>query len=182
MAQLVNYQIVPQVASLVRELPAPYLYWACVTDYLWVPGALVNPVAGPQGTPPVITQVHACICYKVITFAAIRLGAKPQIPSPNTQGDETLVGKAIRGTTLGRLLDGSPVVAVGGCYVYIMTQAPNDNDPLFMGQGPYDTTIGDANATLLPSDFSQNIINPVPTIQGAASGPVPPEAELFRQP
>jgi hypothetical protein len=160
----------PDVPNPAAVAQAPYTEYAITPQLVWNYGLVAQPVAGPPGTPCKVVRLHAPFCTKVVTWVARRVGAKPVCPSPDTgSADEVLIGKSISPPAPGTLVDGSQVWTVQGTYWYALQVPPSETDPLMAGATPADGGGPTANV-LYPSDFSRNLIAPVPGV----SGSVPP--------
>src|SRR4051812_30135151 len=48
--------------------------------YVWSPGVMQMPVAGPDGTPARVVKKHAMVCKKIVDWTAERFNTWPVLP------------------------------------------------------------------------------------------------------
>jgi len=157
----------PEPPSPVLYQQYPYLAYDIKTFIEEDMGYLQQAVAGPAGLPSQIARVHGGKGIKVITFFALRLGAKPVIPSFNTSSsNEVLMGRAQASSAPGWLLDGSPACWASAVYVYALRKMPTEEDNITLGAQPFTTQAANDNQ-IQPSDYDGNLISPSTLPNGA---------------
>ncbi len=157
----------------------PYDEFAIVTDYFSEQGLIMCPVMGPPGTPVEIMRVHSGYSTKRVDWKASRLGAKPDLPAPETgTSNETLVCQHIRPQAPGVDANGMNYHSVSGTYEYFVTEGYSSEDPLVCGTTPFSDTPGLEN-TIDPDDFSQLLVGvgKIPTDSEAERDPDPESPE-----
>jgi hypothetical protein len=151
----------PAPPSPARVGRVPLALWVCAVSYVIDPGLRQIPVAGPPGTPCQIVRKHGGKGRKTIQWFAVGWGAKPPLPSSNTQQpNEVLADWEVGKPAEGKWLDGQDVVGVFGRYEYFLQQAPTPNDTLSFCTAPWASSPSVSVYSLSPADFSSLFVGP----------------------
>jgi hypothetical protein len=83
---------------------------------------MVLPVAGPDGTPPVIIKTHAKLAFKSVSWSAMKSGRPPRIPCPEpADGNEVLLSSVLSPATPKLQTNGlSHIWSIAGTYTYVL--------------------------------------------------------------
>lgn len=99
-----------------------YRYNECASSYMRDRGLLVIPIAGPEGTPPLIIKVHSSYGFRTEKFDIAKNNTQPVIPSPQ---DTTTTGDILLTADLNlmqpRIRDqqNNLEYAISGFYTYV---------------------------------------------------------------
>lgn len=106
-------------------------------------GLMVIPVAGPDGTPPVVAKTHAKLAMKSVSWTAKKDGKPGHIPCPEEKdGNEVLLSTALTPAVPKLLTNGlAHSWSIGGVYNYVLLR-PLDpcNKGLPTGADPSDSS------------------------------------------
>ena len=112
-------------------------------------------------------RLHGGAQFKLVTWFCRRIGAKPVLPSSNTQSaNEVLINDVVVPGAPGTLPDGTPVFAFSGAYLYALRVPLTESDVLTAGTTPI-SPLDSLQTAVLPSDWSVTLIGPAWTPAGA---------------
>lgn len=150
---------------------ANYDEYSQVADYLFDSGLLQVPIAGPPGTPCEIIRWHAGVGQQLVTFAAQRTGARPELPTPEPQSsNEVLASLHVKPMAPTVMADGTPVCRVEGSYTHFLLRPVTHRDTLRMGTSPYEEGDPTGNSyCVTPADWTTGAVPTVLSTPAAAS-------------
>jgi hypothetical protein len=154
--------------------PYPYEGYGCQINYATDFGLVGQPVAAPfRSLPTDFVRLHTGCCLKVVTMAATRVLAMPQVPTyRNGSANDTLLNMEVGTFSPPVLPDGTPIFGVVVRYTYLMQQFPlPGTDSFDFGAQPLDPTSPTAYR-LNPSDFVGFLTSPVANVTGAPATPI----------
>lgn len=123
------------------------------TSFITLPNKLTFAKAATSGTARVF-QVGAKMSYKVVNWAATRVGCPPLSPSPESDTQWTLLYTQLGGVSPGVGADGiSKTYTVTGSYVYVRETPFTTSDSYELGVPPI-YTYSTESATIDPEDFT----------------------------
>jgi hypothetical protein len=149
---------IPTTPVIIQQ--SPYWEYAVSKIVFQDTGLVVNPVAGPAGTPADVVRVMAPYGKMAFRWISKRRGALPIIPSSDLQDANAVKRQTYVSMVLpGFLLDGTKCYVVEGLYLYDLRVPYKETDPILIGALPYTSESASANV-LQPGNYSKTIIGP----------------------
>jgi hypothetical protein len=134
---------------------------------------MAPPAAAAGSAPAAFLRVNAGWAVKVVSYAAVRTGQKPAVPSPRPAGDnEVLLSRQYALFMPQPALSGEVVYGVAVRYVYGLQVMPGLDDPLDFGTSPL-LNVPAALNTLNPADYTTRFLTPPSTFTADSQLQVP---------
>ncbi len=151
----------PPNVGLIGTDEASYLGYGISIVYSGQTGIFPQPLAAAAlSWPTQMIRTDTGFGFKTITAVATRIGAKPVMPSWDTQsGNDVLLSWLIGSFSPSKMPDGTPVYGIIVQYVYALQQPPGPYDSLDMGADPFDL-LGKAANVINPADFVTYLVGP----------------------
>ncbi len=119
------------------------------------------PICGPKGATNRFNRIHGGKCRKIIKWLAFGWGSKPPLPSWNTQQQNEVLLRRVRGLPVpGKGPDGADVTIYYGEYHYGLQVPLADSDPLTGAAAPYQSTPAVTVFNMTPGDFQAMWVGP----------------------
>jgi hypothetical protein len=157
----------PAISPAAPTLTGTYTTWTVYVEYAEDLGLRGMVPSGPIGLPTEIVRFQSPSCVKSIHWLAECWGAKPILPSWDTQSPNEVLIYRTRGLIApGQAVDWKQVWRCNGVYTYVLQTPPGPNDNLTGAIGPYDPH-SISVCFVGPNDFKAALVGPSQAPGGA---------------